>query len=158
VGRATFEDAQRVVARYLQALENQSERDAYPCSIDDLPESKEAIRAAFRTCVTSLVSAGQLDAAMSDYLEGAYVSLADYVTGECVALLGEYARAGEALAEDRRLAREKLDTDAWRRLTEQGRLAGQLAREISIDAERLRDEFRTWRSEPGLPPLDTCGA
>jgi hypothetical protein len=149
----TIDDAQRLVAAYLAVLETHAESDVYPCSIGDLPQSKDVIRAAFRRCVTSLAFAGQLGSDMSAYLEVAYVSLADYVTDECVALLTEYGRAGEDLATDRRLAREKLDTDAWRRLTEQSRLAGQVAREITADADRLREEFRAWRSEtaPAVP-------
>jgi hypothetical protein len=42
------------------------------------------------------------------------------------------------------MAREKSASDAWRRVTEQSRLAGQLARAISVEAEDLRAEFRSW--------------
>jgi hypothetical protein len=55
-------------------------------------------------------------------------------------------RAGEELAADRRLVRDKATTDAWRRVTEQSGLIGQLARRISEDAERLCAEFRSWQS------------
>lgn len=51
------------------------------------------------------------------------------------------------LAADRRLAREKAATDAWRRVTEQNRLAGQLARTISEEADLLRTEYRSWHSD-----------
>jgi hypothetical protein len=139
-------DAQRIVAAYLKVVDRHAETDVYPCSIDDLPESKENIRAAFRTCIDALAATGQLTAEMRGYLEVAYVSLADYVDQECFALLREYGRAGEELAADRGLAKEKVATDAWRRLSDQSRLAGQLARAISEEAERLRDEFRSWPS------------
>ena len=142
----TPQDAQRIVAAYLKVVEAHAANDAYPCAVGELPQSKEAIRAAFRTCVVMLESTGQLTSELRDYLEVAYVSLADYVNEEGVALLREYGRAGEELAADRRLAREKAGTDAWRRLNEQSRLAGQLARAISEDAGRLRAEFRSWQS------------
>lgn len=139
-------DAQAIVAAYLTLVEAHAEADVYPGSLRELPHSKETIRAAFKTAIAALISTGDLTAELRDYLEVAYVSLADYVDDEGVALLREYARAGEELAEDRRLAREKTTTDAWRRVTEQSRLAGQLARAISEDAERLRTEFRSWHA------------
>jgi hypothetical protein len=138
------QEAQRIVASYLKVVEAHAQANVYPCAIADLPQSKDAVRAAFRTCVTALHSTGELTSELQDYLEIAYVSLADYVSGECMALLREYGRAGEDLAGDRRLAKEKVGTDAWRRLSEQSRLAGELARAISDDADRLRAEFRSW--------------
>lgn len=137
-------EAQRIVASYLQVVEQHAQADVYPCPVGDLPHSRETIRSAFRTCVTTLASTGQLTSEMTNYLEVGYVSLADYVDEECTTLLREYARAGEELAADRRLAKEKLTTDAWRRVSEQSRLAGELARAISEEAERLRNEFRSW--------------
>jgi hypothetical protein len=147
----TPQDAQRIVAAYIKVVEAHAATDAYPSAVGELPQSKETIRAAFRTCVMMLESTGQLTSELRDYLEVAYVSLADYVNEEGVALLREYGRAGEELAADRRLAREKAGTDAWRRLNEQSRLAGQLARAISDDADRLRTEFRSWQSGPAAP-------
>jgi hypothetical protein len=140
----TAQDAQRIVAAYLRVVEAHAEANVYPCALDELPQPKETIRAAFRTCVAALGSTGQLTSELRDYLEVAYVSLADYVSAECMALLREYGRAGEELAGDPRLAREKVGTDPWRRLSEQSRLAGGLARAISDDADRLRAEFRSW--------------
>ena len=142
----TPQDAQRIVAAYLKVVDVHASIDAYPCAVSELPQSKETIRAAFRTCVVMLASKGQLTSELREYLEIAYVSLADYVDEECLALLREYGRAGEELAADRRPTREKAATDAWRRLGEQSRLAGELARAISEDANRLRSEFRSWQS------------
>jgi hypothetical protein len=138
------QDAQRIVASYLAVVERHTEADVYPCPVDDLPHPKDTIRAAFRTSVVALASAGQLTPELRDYLEVAYVSLADYTNQECATLLREYARAGEELAADHRMAREKLVTDAWQRLGEQSRLAGELARTIADEATRLRCEFRSW--------------
>lgn len=139
-------DAQGIVAAYLKLVEAHAAADLYPGSLRDLPYPKETIRAAFKTSMMALINAGQLTAELRDYLEIAYVSLADYVDEEGATLLREYTRAGTELAADSRLAREKTMTDAWRRVTEQGRLAGQIAQAISIDADRLRAEFRSWHS------------
>jgi hypothetical protein len=140
-------DAQGIVAAYLSLVEAHAAADVYPGSLRDLPYPKETIRAAFRTSTTALVTTRQLTPDLREYLEIAYVSLADYVDEECSTLLREYARAGEELAADSRLAREKAMTDAWRRLTEQSRLAGQLARTITAEADHLRAEFRSWQSD-----------
>jgi hypothetical protein len=142
----TPQEAQRIVAAYLTVVDAHAATHVYPSSLTELPQSKELIRTAFRTCVKALSSTGQLTGDLRDYLEIAYVSLADYVSDECVSLLREYGRAGEELAADGRLAREKVATDAWQRLSGQSRLAGQLAREIAEEADRLRAEFRSWQS------------
>jgi len=140
------EDAQRIVAAYLAVAERHAEADVYPCPVDDLPHPKDTIRTAFRTSVVALASARLLTSDLREYLETGYVSLADYMDPECAALLREYARAGEEFAADRRMTREKLATDAWQRLSEQSRLAGELARAIGDEADRLRHEFRSWRA------------
>jgi hypothetical protein len=147
VDPSNFREAQRVVADYLKVVEAHAAQEIYPGSVRDLPHSKEIIRSAFKTATEALVTTGQLTAELRDYLEVGYVSLADYVDDEMVTLLREYRHAGEELAEDRRLAKEKLGTEAWQRISEQGRLAGELARNISEEAERLREEFRSWQSD-----------
>lgn len=140
------DDAQNIVAAYLKLVEAHAAADVYPGSLRDLPHSKETIRAAFKTSTMALITAGQLTAELREYLEIAYVSLADYVDEEGATLLREYAGAGAELAADSRLAREKTTTDAWRRVTEQSRLAGQIASAISVEADSLRAEFRSWQS------------
>lgn len=143
---STPADAQGIVAAYLTLVEAHASADVYPGSLRDLPYPKETIRAAFKTSTTALNNTGQLTAALREYLEIAYVSLADYVDEEGATLLREYTRAGQELAADSRLAREKATTDAWRRVTEQSRLAGQIAQAISAEADQLRAEFRSWQS------------
>lgn len=140
----TPHEAQRVVAAYLQMVEDHAAADVYPGALRDLPHSKETIRSAFRLSATLLAETGQLTPELREYLEIAYVSLADYVDDEGAALLREYARAGQELAADPRRPREKAGTAAWQRVSEQSRLAGQLARAISEEAEALRGEFRSW--------------
>jgi hypothetical protein len=147
-------DAQSIVAEYLKLVETHALAEVYPGSLRDLPHAKETLRSAFKTSLTALVSGGQLTTELREYLEIAYVSLADYIADESVTLLREYARAGEELAADGRLAREKTTTDAWRRITDQSRLAGQIALAISTEADQLRAEFRSWHSLPspdGVP-------
>ena len=140
-------DAQRIVSAYLTVVEAHAEEDVYPASLEELPYPKETIRTAFETAVRALAAGDQLSAELREYLEVGYVSLADYVDGESVRLMREYARAGDELAADARLAREKVDTGPWRRLREQGRLAGETAKAISEEAARLREEFRSWHGE-----------
>ena len=143
----TPSEAQRIVASYLNVVEAHAADDTYPCAENELPDAKTTIRGAFRICVATLGTTGQLTPELRDYLEIAYVSLADYVSDEGRALLREYGRAGEELAADRRLAREKAGTEAWRRLSEQSRLAGELARAISDEGDALRAEFRSWQTD-----------
>lgn len=139
-------DAQSIVAAYLKLVEAHASADVYPGLLRDLPHPKETIRSAFKTAVMTLLSTGQLTTELREYLEIAYVSLADYVDDDGATLLREYTRAGEELAADRHLARERVTTDAWRRVTEQSRLAGQIATAISIEAGALRAEFRSWQA------------
>jgi len=146
VDAASFRDAQRIVADYLKVVEAHAAQEVYPGSLRDLPHSKEIIRSAFKTAIEALVSTGQLAPELRDYLEVGYVSLADYVEEEVATLLREYRRAGEELAEDRRLAKEKVGTEVWQRISEQSRLAGEVARNISDETDRLREEFRSWQS------------
>ena len=143
---SNFREAQRVVADYLKVVEAHAAQEVYPGSLRDLPHSKEIIRSAFKTAIEALVSTGQLAPELRDYLEVGYVSLADYVEEEVATLLREYRRAGEELAEDRRLAKEKVGTEVWQRISEQSRLAGEVARNISAETDRLREEFRSWQS------------
>jgi hypothetical protein len=85
-----------------------------------------------------------MTAELREYLEIAYVSLADYVDGELATLLREFGRAGDELAADRRPVRERVATGAWQRIAAQSRLAGEIARSISTEAGELRDEFLSW--------------
>jgi len=141
-------DAQAIVAAYLNVVEAHAAAETYPGSLRDLPYSKETIRTAFKTVVAAMLPTGQMSPELREYLEIAYVSLADYLDDETGTLLREYVRAGEELAAESRLAREKVTTDAWKRISEQSVLAGQLARAISDEGERLRAEFRSWQETP----------
>jgi hypothetical protein len=143
----TPRDAQTIVAAYLKVVEDDAAAEIYPGSMHDLPESKETIRAAFRLSVEALVASDQLTPDLRNYLEVGYVSLADYVDDEGARLLREYVRAGHDVAAAGRLARERTSSDAWRQIAEQSRLAGELARAISAEAELLLTEFRSWTGQ-----------
>jgi hypothetical protein len=144
-------DAQRIVSAYLALVEAHASADVYPGSLRDLPHPKDTLRMAFKTSVAALVSGQQFTTELREYLEIAYVSLADYVEDESATLLREFTRAGEELAADTRLAREKTTTEVWRQVTDQSRLAGQIALAINAEAERLRAEFHSWDGSPISP-------
>jgi hypothetical protein len=143
----TPRDAQRIVGAYLKLVETHATEEVYPGTLRDLPYPKDTIRAAFRISTTTLVATGQLTPELREYLEIAYVSLADYVDDEFATLLREYVRGGEELAADSRPTREKTATAVWQQMMEQSRLAGEIARSISLEADGLRAEFRSWHPE-----------
>lgn len=133
--------AQQIVAEYVRLLEGRAD---WPASLDDLPYPKRTIKAAIRASCLALVSSGQLTHELREFLEGAYVALADYVSPDVVQLLLDYRRAGAELADDTRRAREKTSGQAWKTITDSSRLAGEIAREIAAEAELLRAEFQSF--------------
>jgi hypothetical protein len=134
--------AQQIVAEYARVLDRDLQQGSFPVPVDSLPFAKPAIETAIKTSVAALVSSGQLTDDLREFLQTAYVSLADYVAPDLVQLMSEYTRAAEDLATDQRLTREKTTGSAWQRLTDSGRLAGEIARSIASEAERLRMEFQ----------------
>ncbi|PYR66610.1 MAG: hypothetical protein DMF87_14060 [Acidobacteria bacterium] len=136
------ESAQRIVADYVQLLERTLESDDWPAALDALPYPKQTIKSAIQTSYGALTWSGQLTGELRDFLETAYVSLADFVSADVAQLMREYQRAGTALETDRRLVREKIAGPAWQTIAKSGTLAGGIARAIAEDAETLRAEFR----------------
>jgi hypothetical protein len=136
------EAAQRIVAEYAQLLEQESRSAVYPSSVRSLPYAKPTIKQAIRTCVLALGASRQLTDELRDFLEVAYVSLADYVDDDLVKLLTEFREAAETFAADGRLTREKLTSPAWSTLAGSSRIAGDIARTIAEETEALRQEFR----------------
>jgi hypothetical protein len=135
--------AQQIVAEYARVLERQTDED-WPARAETLPYPKTTIKSAIRTSVAALASTGQLTGELREFLEAAYVALADYVAADLSRLMTEYQHAGVDLAADARLAREKTSGNAWRTVAETGKLAGEIARSIADDAVLLRVEFRTF--------------
>jgi hypothetical protein len=135
--------AQVIVAEYARLLEQHSQADQYPSPVSSLPYAKQVIKTAIRTCGRSMLATGQLTEELRDFLEVAYVSLADYVDEELVQLMTEYREAGATLSADGRLAKEKVETPAWKTLARTSGLAGEIARAIAEDTQVLRAEFRS---------------
>jgi hypothetical protein len=138
--------AQQIVAEYARRLERDSEVNLWPADADALPYPKQTIKSAIRTSVQTLESTGQLTDELHEFLETAYVALADYVAADLARLMNEFQRAGTDLAADKRLTSEKTMGPAWRTMVESGRLAGEIARAIASEADALRAEFRTFAS------------
>jgi hypothetical protein len=134
--------AQQIVAEYVRALEQHSERNEWPARVDDLPYPKQTIKTAIQTVSAALASSAQLSEEMREFLQSAYVSLADYVADDLARLMREYQEATDSLAAAPRIAAEKMQGDAWRTVAEMGALAGQIARSIAEETELLRAEFQ----------------
>ena len=141
--------AREVVIEYARMLERDVTEGRHPARGDSLPYAKAVIKAAIRTSALSLSTSGQLTAELRNYLETAYTFLAEYVDGELVQLVTEYRRSADQLAAESPLASDKMRTAAWRTLAESGSLAGEVARATTLEAEALRDEFRSFVSQDG---------
>lgn len=136
------ETAHKIVAEYAGLLQVQAEREVYPALLSDLPYPKDTIKTAIQTSVAALAETDQLTGELRDFLEVAYISLADYVDEELARLLRDYRRASDMLARDDRHTRERTGSPAWNVLAETGRLAATIARGIALETEQLRREFR----------------
>ena len=134
-------DAQQVVIEYARQLERDFEQQRHPARIDTLPYAKPVIKSAIRTSVKSLAASGQLTDELREYLETAYIALAEYLEGELVELMTLYRTSAEQLAADEQSARDKTQTQAWQTLAQSGSLAGEVARTATHEAEMLRAEF-----------------
>jgi hypothetical protein len=134
--------AQQVVSEYAAVLERHADANVYPAPLAALPHSKETIKASIRTSAAALARAGLLTSELRDFLEVAYIALADYVEDDLMRLMREYNQAGAELAADARLAGAKVGTPAWQQLTSTSRLAGEIAKTLAEETERLRREFR----------------
>jgi dsDNA-binding SOS-regulon protein len=135
------ESAHRIVADYARVLEN-GDAQAFPVSIGTLPYPKQTIKSAILRCVTTMSETRQLTDEMSEFLEQAYVALADYVEDDLVQVMAEYRESLAVIADVQR-ARDKVHTPAWQRIAETSGLAGDIARSIAEDSAALRVEFRT---------------
>jgi hypothetical protein len=136
--------AQKIVSEYAALLEAHAVQDVYPAPVDALPYPKLVIKSAIRTSVGALVATGQMTDELRDFLEVAYVSLADYVEADLVRLMTEYRGAAADLAEGTRVAKDKVATPAWKMLSGSSSLAGEIAKAIAEDTEMLRREFRAF--------------
>lgn len=136
------ESAQRIVAEYGALLEQHARDEIYPAPLRSLPYSKQVIQEAVQTCVTVLTRTGQMTQDLNDFLEVAYVSLADYVEDDVVRLMAEHREAAEALQQQPLAPGERKASQEWAVLARTSALAGQVARTIAAETEALRQQFR----------------
>src|SRR5262249_1982996 len=129
---------------YARMLERDITENRHPAKVDSLPYAKPVIKTAIRTSVETLAASGQLTDELREYFETAYTFLAEYFEGELVELLTAYRRAGEELTAEPQSGRDRTQTCAWRTIAESGSLAGEVARAATLEAESLRNEFRSF--------------
>jgi hypothetical protein len=137
-------DAQQIVVEYARVLERDLNESRHPARLDSLPYVKPVIKTAIRTSLLSVAAAGQLTDDLRDFLQTAYISLADYIDGELVQLMTQYRSSAAELGADQRSTQEKTATPAWRTVADSSTLAGEVARTITNDAAALREEFESF--------------
>jgi hypothetical protein len=135
--------AQQLVARYVALVQEQSAANGFPASVATLPAPKPAIKDAVRTVLAALAGSGQLTVELREFLEEAFVALANYVDDELAALAATHRRAAEALEADSRHPRERLESANWTVVARTSRLAGEIARASADEAASLRREFQS---------------
>jgi len=100
------------------------------------------IQEAIHTCLAVLQRTGQMTQELYDFLEVAYVSLADYVEDDVVRLMTEHRAAAEQLQQQPLAPGERTGTPAWQVLSRTSGLAGQVAQSIAAEGEKLRQQFQ----------------
>jgi hypothetical protein len=141
------ESAHRIVSDYARVLE-QTDALALPAPVRLLPYPKQTIKAAIVTCAAALKASQQLTPDLHEFLEQAYVALADYVDEDVHRVMAEYRESLAAMA-DVRTASDKVQTPAWKRVSEMSRLTGDIARTLADESAALRLEFRA-RADLGV--------
>ena len=135
--------AQQIVAAYVAVLERHDQDQQFPAAISALPYSRDTIKQAIRASLRALAASGQLTDELRAFLEGAYVSLADFIDEELVRLMREYNRAADDMSHAPPAAGERVKTPSWQTLQRTSALAGEIARGVAADAAQLRGEFAT---------------
>lgn len=133
--------AQQVVAAYVAVLEQHDEAQTLPAPVSALPYSRDIIKHAIRTSARALSASGQLTDELRAFLQGAYVSLADFIDEELVRLMRDYNRAASDLADAPQASGERIKTASWQTLQRTSALAGEIAKTVAADAAKLRGEF-----------------
>lgn len=136
------ESAHRIVAEFAELHERHLTAGQLPASVRTLAYPKQTIQEGILTSLRTLQITRQLTPDLLEWLEEAYVGLAEYLDEELVRVVVEYRAAADAVAAETAAARDRVRTPAWGRLAETGRLAGNVARAIAEDAAKLRAEFR----------------
>jgi hypothetical protein len=134
-------DAQQIVIAYARLLERDVQENRHPARVESLPFAKPIIQAAIRTSAVELAASGRLSDDLRDYFESAYALLAEYVDAEIVTLMTQYRESADRLA-DAASPQDRAQSASWRTVADTSALAGQVARAVTADADRLRAEFR----------------
>jgi hypothetical protein len=134
--------AQQLVARFAALVEEHTGANAFPASIATLPAAKPVIKEAVRVVLAALASTNQLTGELKGFLEEVFVALANYVDAELAALAAEHRRASDALENDPRHPRERLESPNWSVVARTSRLAAEIARASADDAAALQREFQ----------------
>jgi hypothetical protein len=142
--------AQNVVAAYAAVLEQHARDETYPTSLGTLPYAKADIKQAIRTVSGALHETGQMTGELRDFLEVAYVSLADYIEDELARLVREYNAASAALPRQG-MGPAQQGSPQWQVVASSGTLVADIARSIAQDTEALRQEFRGFAGDPPPP-------
>jgi hypothetical protein len=143
--------AQQLVARFVALVEEHTVANALPASVATLPAPKPDIKHAVRTALEGLAISNQLTVELKEFLEDAFVALANYVDDELATLAAEHRRASEALEAESRQPRERLESPSWAVLSRTSRLAGEIARVTADEASALRREFQALVSTYVVP-------
>ena len=144
---ADLAQAQQIVSEYARVLTRDINENRLPQRADALPFAKAAIKEAIETSVAFISSTSGLTGEMSDFLETAYVSLAEYLEPELLNLVLDYRRAAEELSAGATIA-DRTSTPAWRTLADGAGLAAEIARATTAEAEELRTRFHQLAAVP----------
>jgi hypothetical protein len=142
--------AQQIVAAYVSVLERHQEQQTLPAPVSALPYSRDTIKQAIGTSMRALSSSGQLTDELQQFLEGAYVALADFVDEELVRLMRDYNRAADDLSQASQATGERVKTSSWQTLRQTSGLAGEIARSVAADAAELQREFAQILTAPSV--------
>src|SRR5690349_17490213 len=123
--------AQQIVAAYVSVLERHDEAHTLPAPVSVLPYSRDTIRQAIGASMRALSSSGQLTDELRQFLEGAYVSLADFIDEELVRLMRDYNRAADDLSQSPVATGERVKSASWQTLQQTSALAGEIAKAVA---------------------------
>jgi hypothetical protein len=135
--------AQQIVAAYAGVLERCVEAGELPAATSALPYGRDLIKIAIRTSVAVLQSDGKLTPDLREFLQEAYVGLADFVDDELARLMSDFNRAAKDARPGQITTSERMQSDSWKTLERTSPLAAKIAQSIASDAERLRAEFQS---------------
>jgi hypothetical protein len=140
--------AQQIVAAYVSVLERHEEQQTLPAPVSALPYARDTIKQAIRASLQALAGSGQLTDELREFLEHAYVALADFLDDELVRLMRDYNRAADDLSQAPQTTGERVKTSSWQTLQRTSGLAGEIARSVAADAAHLRREFAQILADP----------